>query len=111
MSRKRETHAQETCRLLAAGRYTTTGGTTVALPRPSSRGTVHRVEPALASAGADGWLCGALPAPAVVRVAKATSFEAAAQLKRDGGGSVAVLDFASDSEPGGGWRGRQQGTQ
>ena len=75
--------AQQTCRLLAAGRYTTAGGTTVALPSPSSRGTVHRVEPAFDSAGSSQGL-----PPPIVRVTKATSFAAAAQLERDGGGSV-----------------------
>ena len=42
-----------------------------------------------------------------------TAFTAAARLvQAEGCQSVAVLDFASDSEPGGGWRGsRQQGTQ
>ena len=39
------------------------------------------------------------------------SFEAARRLVERGCVRVAVLDFASDSEPGGGWRGNQQGTQ
>lgn len=39
------------------------------------------------------------------------SFEAARRLISHGTARVVVLDFASDSEPGGGWRGSQQGTQ
>jgi len=42
-----------------------------------------------------------------------TSFEAASWLADSGASRVepCVLDFASDSEPGGGWKGKQRGTQ
>jgi hypothetical protein len=147
MSRKRETQAQQTCRLLDAGSYVLPDtGRRVALAEPTRKGTVHEDASKLVLPAA------ATVAPAVqVRVIKASAFSAAAQLviqqhrqqqqgaaaavgaparrkRRNGaqgsrrdqrrksgssgsGGGVAVLDFASDSEPGGGWRGKQQGTQ
>ena len=106
MSRKRETHAQETCRLLAAGRYKV-DGQKVTLREPKTRGVV--TEPVYRSVRAAP--AGA-PAGLRLRAVRASSFAAASQLVlEEGHPSVAVLDFASDSEPGGGWRGRQQGTQ
>merc|ERR1712039_173958 len=42
-----------------------------------------------------------------------TSFQAAAWMTNMSGpgAECCVLDFASDSEPGGGWKGKQRGTQ
>eukprot|EP01061_Rhynchopus_euleeides_P013092 TRINITY_DN22962_c0_g2_i1.p2 TRINITY_DN22962_c0_g2~~TRINITY_DN22962_c0_g2_i1.p2 ORF type:complete len:264 (+),score=68.93 TRINITY_DN22962_c0_g2_i1:165-956(+) len=52
------------------------------------------------------------PTPAQVTVLHGGSFEAAAWLSaRTPSIRTAVLDFASDSNPGGGWRSKQQGTQ
>ena len=45
-----------------------------------------------------------------VTILQGTSFEGAAHLHTRSH-KVAVLDFASDSNPGGGWRSKQQGTQ
>jgi hypothetical protein len=86
--------AEETCRLLASGK----------VREPTTRGAMLSEPPA--------WSGRPRAQHTKFYVVDAGSFEASEWLLRQiGSGSVCVLDFASDSEPGGGWRGNQTGTQ
>jgi len=87
--------ADDTCRLLSAGR----------IREPMARGTVLHGPPRPSSAAPSS-------GERHIHVLSCASFEAAQWLYQSREcSSVCVLDFASDSEPGGGWRGNQTGTQ
>jgi len=86
--------AEETCKLLASGK----------IREPTTHG-VMLSEPPVWSARQHG-------APNTrFLIFDVGSFESAEWLIRHDCRKVCVLDFASDSEPGGGWRGNQTGTQ
>ena len=88
------TLAEDTCRLLASGK----------VHEPAARGVILPQPPA--------WNGPPRDVPTVFRVMDVGSFAAAEWLVQQRGcDDVCVLDFASDSEPGGGWRGNQTGTQ
>ena len=91
--------ADETIRLLTSGK----------IREPTTRGILFSEAPA--------WNKPTKSKSTRYRILDVGSFEAAAWLLEHNVGSsssnskVCVLDFASDTEPGGGWRGNQTGTQ
>lgn len=94
--------AKETCSILDRGQYSL-NGQRVTAREPAARGSVLAEPPPFTTTNSER---------ATDRmVLDCGSFEAARRLLERGCKRVAVLDFASDSEPGGGWRGNQQGTQ
>eukprot|EP00966_Prymnesium_polylepis_P183503 4252632-Prymnesium_polylepis.1 len=95
--------ADEICRVLECGHYTV-DGKRITVREPATRGTI--VDNAHQSKVPEARHPAVRP-----QILGCGSFEAARRLIERGSTRVAVLDFASDSEPGGGWRGGQQGTQ
>lgn len=94
---------------LTKGHYVVSNGTRITLDR-------QRLKAAIVSGKVVSNPCG-LRVPTDKGVAKVVLFRgdsfSAAQwvLDHDATSKPLVLDFASDSNPGGGWRGKQQGTQ
>lgn len=98
--------ALETCRALESGKYRV-DGVNVNVTEPTTRGVILQDAPPYAGAERRD----PAAAPSALSILSCGSFEAARWLLDRGSRRVVVLDFASDSEPGGGWRGNQQGTQ
>lgn len=95
--------AKETCSILDRGQYSL-NGQRVTAREPAARGSILALPPPYTAAASSGRATDHV-------VLDCGSFDAARRLLERGCTRVAVLDFASDSEPGGGWRGNQQGTQ
>lgn len=98
--------ASETILAFECGHYILDSKTKVTISEPKKRGTVLADVPAWEPPSSSS--AAATPA----RIFGCGSYAAAQWLlEHSHARRCAVLDFASDSEPGGGWRGRQQGTQ
>jgi len=105
--------AKDTIRILKAGKYKT-GSETIGFPMKRLTASYKQCQTVKfksmkPSGGKSGK--GSIPTT-LMSVFEGGSFECAEALLARGGGAVpCVLDFASDSNPGGGWKTKQQGTQ
>jgi len=107
--------AKDTIRILKAGKYKT-DSETIAFPMKRLTTSYKQCQTVKfksmnASGGKSGK--GSIPTT-LISVFEGDTFDCAEALLARGGGGGAVpcvLDFASDSNPGGGWKTKQQGTQ
>jgi len=106
--------AKETIRILRAGKYKT-NSETIGFPMKRLTASYKQCQTVKfksmkPSGGKSGK--GSIPTTLIMSVFEGDTFDCAEALLARGGGAVpCVLDFASDSNPGGGWKTKQQGTQ